>query len=68
MQSDECGHHFTHALHAPVTRRKHGLMWMDTVTCSDCPAKVTLRVYDDPRDDPERLYTPRHPRLRGREG
>ncbi|MFC8596829.1 hypothetical protein [Isoptericola sp. NPDC057191] len=47
-----CAHVFTTARHIPIGRRKNGAVHVDVIDCADCDAKVILRVYDDPRDDP----------------
>lgn len=63
-EQDRCLHLFSHAIHKPLTKRRHGWQYLDQIACSDCPEVVVVRTFDDPRDDNSRLLPPDGPATR----
>lgn len=58
VDRDGCLHLFSSALHKPISRRRHGMQYVDKIECNDCPETVVLRTFDDPRDDNSRFLPP----------
>lgn len=56
-----CDHQETRAGRTPGTMRRHGVMWVERVWCTECAAAVTVRTYDDERDDHSRFLPPDGP-------
>jgi hypothetical protein len=56
-----CEHLETRVGKAPGTMRRHGVMWIERIWCDECQAAVTLRTFDDPRDDHSHLLPPDGP-------